>query len=294
TVSVTGGGSPLNFMWSNGQTAPTAINLQAGQYMVVISDTNNCQDSLLITVNNIGAPTIGNTLVQHILCHGDSQGTASIVVTGGLPPYAYAWNTGDTVAAISSLSAGIYTVTVTDSNNCQTIQSLWVLEPAPLSVTVSTFAASCSSCMDGIATINPTGGTPPYSAMWSNSASSGHSVTNLVPGTYWVQVTDSNGCMVADTFIIDLGVGSTAPQASQFRLFPNPNTGVFRLIIEPGGLADIRVEIYDQIGHLAWQMDKMQVNGINEQLNMQELTVGAYLIRVVVNGVSTVRKLVIR
>ena len=120
---------------------------------------------------------------------------------GGNAPYTYLWNNGATAATISNLSAGTYTVTVTDSTGNTITESFTITEPVALVPTIVKTDITCNFASNGTATVSVTGGTAPYTYFWSNGMTSANA-TNLNVGTYSVQITDANGCKTTATVSI--------------------------------------------------------------------------------------------
>ncbi|MEG2103535.1 MAG: SprB repeat-containing protein, partial [Flavobacterium sp.] len=114
-LTPTGGIAPYTFNWGGGITTEDRTGLAAGTYTVTITDANGCTGTVSATVTQ-SAPMSATTSQTNIACNGGSNGTASIVVTGGTAPYTYSWSpSGGTAATASGLAAGTYTVTVTDA-----------------------------------------------------------------------------------------------------------------------------------------------------------------------------------
>ena len=198
TVSPTGGTPGYTYSWSpSGGTAATATGLAAGTYTVTVTDANGCQATRSFTINQpasaLSAASGGGS--TNVSCFGGSNGTATVAPTGGTGPYTYSWSpSGGTAATASGLPAGTYTVTVTDNNACQTTRSFTLTQPAAaLAATASVVLVSCNGGSNGSATINATGGTAPYTYLWSNGATT-RTITGLTAGHYTYTVTDANGC----------------------------------------------------------------------------------------------------
>ncbi len=140
------------------------------------------------------AAQVNVTFIQtNVSCFGTCDGSATAVGLGGTFPYTYTWSTGDTGAALDSLCAGTYTVTVSDANSVTAVGAVSIIQPNLLSVAVSTEDQICGIAPDGTATALPTGGTAPYAYSWSNAGTTSQ-ITGLTEGTYTVIVTDFNGC----------------------------------------------------------------------------------------------------
>lgn len=132
TITETGGTGPYTYSWSpSGGSGPTATGLIPGDYTVTVTDSKGCFENILITIANALPPNISITAKKDASCFGLSDGTATALVTGGTPPYSYSWNTvpAQNTATAINLSAGNYTVTVTDNNFCVVSTSVQITEP---------------------------------------------------------------------------------------------------------------------------------------------------------------------
>jgi len=218
-LTVTQGTPPYTFNWSNGETTEDISNLSAGTYTVTVTDTNGCTATYSANITQPqGALTVTSNVTSQVSCFGGSNGAIDLTVSNGTPPYSYLWNTGATTEDISNLSAGIYTVTVTDVNNCSEQHEAIVSEPtgalnASLNVTQS---VSCYAGNNGSIDLTVSMGTPPYAILWSNGATT-EDISNLAAGTYTVMITDANGCTFTDSVLVSqpagqLNVSATASQ----------------------------------------------------------------------------------
>lgn len=133
-------------------------------------------------------------------CSSTNQcdGSATTTASGGVAPYTYLWSNGSSSNSINDLCAGTYSVTITDANGCQAVESVTITAPTQIVLTTTSSDATCSSGTNGSASVSVSGGTSPYTYDWSTGAST-TSINNLVPGTYSVTVTDANGCQETAT-----------------------------------------------------------------------------------------------
>ena len=183
-------------------------NLFAGDYNLVITDANSCEFDTIITLTQpINLPQ--NTNIQtsnysgfNIGCKGDNSGWVSVQVTGGYEPYTYLWSNFSTSDSIFNLSAGIYTLEVTDSLGCVIVFDFPLIEPAEvLSSTIfettdyNGYNISCFGYNDGALLGIANGGVPNYTYFW-NSIQSNDSITGLVAGNYELTIYDQNNCTV--------------------------------------------------------------------------------------------------
>lgn len=208
TSEVNGGTGPYTYLWNDplGQTTPTATNLSAGTYLVTITDANDCQISTSITLTQPSAVIATILSSQDVLCHSENTGSAIALGNGGIGNYTYAWNTTPPQfgATATNLAAGIYTVTVTDANNCSTNTTVEIEEPnAPINISTNKVDVDCFGASTGTATANASGGTGNLTYTWNTiPEQTGPNATGLSAGTYTVTVQDENNCtLVANVTI---------------------------------------------------------------------------------------------
>lgn len=203
TVFAVGGVTPYSYLWfPNGQTTTSITGQPTGNYSVNVTDSNGCVQTTNATIVE-PLPIIITFNSTNVSCFNGNNGVATANVTGGTMPYSYSWSpSGGSGATATNLVAGTYTVTVTDSNGCLAINSIIITQPSPLVVTTTFTNETCPDLNNGTATVNPTGGTTPYTYSWSPSGGTGATATNLDTGSYTVTVTDSLGCQVTASVII--------------------------------------------------------------------------------------------
>ena len=197
TANASGGVAGFSYSWSTGANSQTITGLPAGTYTVTATDINNCDIIESVTITEPNAISISTAQVD-ITCNGFSDGIANASATGGAGNLSYSWSTGATGQVITNLSAGTYTVTVTDANNCNNTSTFIFTDPAPLNLTATFANISCAGFDNGTATATGSGGAGNLSYLWSNNMSTA-TITNLIPGSYTVTVTDANGCTNEET-----------------------------------------------------------------------------------------------
>jgi gliding motility-associated-like protein len=205
TVTVTGV-APYQYLWSNMQMGATAQGLSANiLYTVVVSDSYGCTASQSVTLNQPTQLTM-NFATQDVTCFGGTNGSATATVSGGTLPYTYDWlpaGTAGNVNSVSTLHAGNYTLTISDAHGCSIDTTFTISEPAVVSYTYVTDSVNCNSGSDGSICFTPSGGNPPYAYTWNPNVSIGSCATNLSAGTYYITISDRNGCDT--TAVITIG-----------------------------------------------------------------------------------------
>ena len=170
-------------------------NLVEGDYNYTVTDANGCEDYTIATIDP--APDALDLIATptQIDCHGNT-GSVDLVAEGGTPSYTIS---GDSTI---DLTAGVYHYQVTDNNGCVAYANATIsTAPAALNATASSVATPCGGST-GVATVNVSGGTPPYSYMWDASPLDANSISGLTPGVYTVEITDSRGCSMTKSVTV--------------------------------------------------------------------------------------------
>jgi gliding motility-associated-like protein len=214
------GPNPYTYDWYfNSTTLPpfnttqTISNLVAGVYICVVTDANGCQDTQQVVITQPATALTYSVITTDVTCFGGSNGAIDITVSGGTgAPYSLLWNTGETTEDLANLSAGTYTLTITDAGPCiVTTAPITIIQPTPIVITPSILNVACHGDSSGMITTQVSGGTVNISAgytyLWSTvngSIPAGQSTLpnigsttppfGLIPGDYSLLVTDANGC----------------------------------------------------------------------------------------------------
>ena len=205
TANPSGGVGPYTYLWSNGQTTQTAINLLSGVYTVTVTGVGGCTATAVANVLNTGAPTVTIPTTVNVSCFGGNNGSANSNVVGGVGPFTYTWNSVpvQNTPNATNLIVGNYTLTVTGSNGCSATSTVTITQPTSLTVTGSQTNVSCFGGNNGSTTVTPAGGTPGYTYTWTtNPVQNTQVATNLPVGNYTVTITDTKGCQIIKTYTI--------------------------------------------------------------------------------------------
>ena len=207
-TTVSGGVTPYSFLWTGTGVIASAQNqsgLAAGTYLLTVTDAVGCQSQSSITITQPNLLSAG-VAVSNVQCNGATTGALNLTVNGGTAPYSFAWSNGPITEDQNSVPAGNYNVVVTDAKGCSVSLSANITQPGnALSLNITkTDATATGGCTNGTATAVVTGGTAPYSYVWSNSLGMNATATNMTgPGTYTLVVTDLNGCTLVQSITID-------------------------------------------------------------------------------------------
>ena len=187
----------------------TLSDLASGVYNLHVYDSQDCFVSYGISV---GEPATSLSIdsisvVQTIACYGDSDGSARMFVSGGMPNYTYMWDSGETGLIAQNLSSGYRHVSLTDDWGCTVMDSIYISENPEIQPTVSLVqTVSCYGNTDGIVTVSSTGGVGSHIFFWSTDPV-GHTnnpdtVSGLAEGSYYVTTQDALGCEVLDSIYV--------------------------------------------------------------------------------------------
>ncbi|NRB49891.1 MAG: hypothetical protein HRU41_19605, partial [Saprospiraceae bacterium] len=201
---VSGGTPPYNYAWSNAATTPTLSDLGPGSYSVVVTDANDCVlESATLEILEPEEIIIEGNVTDATSCETTPDGAITTTVVGGTGNYTFLWSTGSTDPNLSGLGGGVYSLTVTDENDCEQVASFEVGEPSSISAEVTVTPVSCFGEADGSASWTITGGLPPYNILWSDGNTEQDRL-NLAAGVYDVTISDANNC----TFLAQADIGS--------------------------------------------------------------------------------------
>ncbi len=239
TATVTGGTSPYTYSWFNEATSVIVgtvnpISIAAGMYGVTITDAHGCTYGSEVTADSsiYIEETAPFTVTVNTTVASCTNGTATIApLSGGTTPYSYLWSNAATTSSISGLTMGSYSVVVTDASGCSATGYAYVTQSITISAPVTSTPATCTAA-DGAVIAFGSGGLPPYTYLWSNSATT-QSQTGLAAGSYDVVATDANGCIGTGYGYVNISTPITVTYSVTPSLCTSP-TGSATLTIAGG------------------------------------------------------------
>ncbi|WP_041295573.1 Ig-like domain-containing protein [Dokdonia sp. 4H-3-7-5] len=235
-ATATGGVAPYTYSWSTGATTAEINNLSPGDYTVEVTDANGCTVENTVTINPGSCNNLAITTgVEDVTCNGFSDGSIISTTTGGNGPFTYSWSNGATTENINNVTAGSYTVTVTDSfTNCTAQSTVTVNEPTVLSAGIAVNNVLCFGESTGSLNLTVSGGTPDYTYEWSGGQTI-EDLTALPAGNYSVIVTDGNGCTTTAQAVISQPASAvTADVSSTNENGATANDGTATVLPEGG------------------------------------------------------------
>ncbi|MEJ8803274.1 Ig-like domain-containing protein [Pontibacter sp. H249] len=186
---------------------PVSVALASGStklVSVIVTAQNGDAKTYTIAITRPFPPVFASiSSSTNVSCNGGANGSATVTASGGTGPFTYSWlPSGGTDATASGLTAGTYTVTVTDANGQTAKADITITQPTALATTGAQTNVSCFGSSNGSATVSVTGGTAPYTYAWSPSGGNAATATGLAAGNYMVTITDAKGCTINRIFTI--------------------------------------------------------------------------------------------
>jgi gliding motility-associated-like protein len=203
SVAVSGGAGSFTYSWSpSGGNGNTTTAVSAGTYLVTVADGNGCQSTATVNVPSVNGPMVTLSGVTDATCFGSSNGSATAMASLGTPGYTYQWApSGGTASSASGLTAGTYTITVTDAAGCITAETVVIGQPTQILLNETISSATCGNTDGGIS-LAVTGGSGVYSYAWTPATISGANPSGIYGGSYSVVVTDDQGCSTTQAIIV--------------------------------------------------------------------------------------------
>lgn len=283
-----------SYTWSTGQTGPViTVPAQNATYILTVTQ-GNCTAKDTVVVSVLPAVGAGISLVSAIQCNGGSTGALSATAAGGTAPFKYNWSNNDTTQIAANLSAGTYSVTITDIKGCNSEVSYMLDQPAAITLFDTTIVNATNNQNNGSILAEITGGVPPYQYQWllpNGNAFPGQNdslLNGVFAGNYKIKVTDANGCVfVSELFtvknIIPIHVNEPVPDAL-IAVFPNPTTGTLYIQFSLPSRKNAEIRVYDLLGREVFIARPGVVQSDVLEFYLSDLAAGLYLLKIDLEG----------
>ena len=285
TVSVSNANGPLSYLWPNGGNGPMGIYLSADTHIVFINDLLGCSASASFVIAQPDSLSMIINSIQQTSCLADSNGAFNVSISGGVAPFHFLWNTGDTTEDLTEIPMGNYSAQITDANGCT-----FLSQNVPVTSLDSMPMAHISSSISGGSVTFDPGSPNGNTFSWDFGDNAGTSndetpkYTYSANGSYVVTLTVSNDCgtiTVMDTVNLET-VGITEIPNQSLQVFPNPSHGNFQLVFQDISLSKASLVIHSSRGEKVWETSMSQINSASSYKIVlpKSLSKGVYFLRI--------------
>jgi hypothetical protein len=293
-LTASGGQSPYTYS-ADGTDYVNSFNfsgLGSGLYNFFTLDANGCAGSVSVNVSQPLAVSL-NAIPTMISCNGSVDGSITAAAQGGSAPYSFSIDgiSFGTNNVFNGLSAGTYTLTVRDANECSQTFNTTITQPSP--IVLNAFMTG-STGNDGTISMNASGGQTPYTFSINGVNYFGGSFfSGLAPGTYTCYVKDNNGCIQTTSITVEetASLSSLSLNIHDVNLYPNPNNGIFELEIKGVKSGEVVCRLFNVSGIEVATFQLEVLNGqVKKTMELSpKLAVGSYYLGVY-NGEKAVVK----
>ncbi len=269
--------SPDFVNWTGGQTNNPLTVTQSGTYVANLENGfgfTESSESIQITFT---ALPVANANVQHISCHGDTDGEITLFPQTSDGTSTVTWYDSQNGNSKSNLGAGWYSFTITDGVSCALVDSVEIIEPDPITVSCGMLPETDSN-NDGTAWATVSGGTPPYQYFWNDAmAQTTDTAVNVSTGNYIVWIVDQNFCSDSASIAVSNVLGIAGNDTPILQVFPNPSNGIFNFELENTEFETVHFDILNAQGKLLESGTLKDLNG--RQFDLQKFETGVYTLR---------------
>jgi hypothetical protein len=232
--------------------------------------------------------------ISHVKCRGDADGSIIINTSGGSGSYSFNWGNNITESNRENLSGGTYTLNFTDNNACS-FETKYTIRESSTLLTGSVTSFDASTGTNGSATANASGGTSPYTYLWTPGNRTTRTISNLTPGDYTVKITDALGCEKEYSVTILSTVGiEEHNQDVNFSVYPIPSRDNVFVEMELDGLKEVKVSLFDVLGKTIDSQKSSAAGKFTAKFNVNQLPAGVYYVKVETGDTQLVKKILVQ
>ncbi|MEP6795840.1 MAG: T9SS type A sorting domain-containing protein, partial [Saprospiraceae bacterium] len=286
-----GGTGPYTYLWSNGSVDSLITHLSPGAYFLTVTDAHGCTDLDFALIKSFQCIGLHSFLYVEPTCHSSCDGTATALISDTTVQVSYLWSTGDTTYYLNNLCEGAYSLTITNEDlGCIYVGFSFQLIPPDSILLVVDQITHITDSLSGSISIHVTGGTNPYSYLWTGPAgftSASEDINVFLPGNYIVMIIDSHGCTLTDTIVIEdhSTVGLHEAKMLDIDVFPNPASD--KLFINPASNASFDLQIINSDGRIIYAAKD------EKEIDLDVICPGIYILKISSGGKYFVERLVI-
>ncbi|MEO1433948.1 MAG: T9SS type A sorting domain-containing protein [Bacteroidota bacterium] len=292
-IQITGGVGPFEYVWNTGQTTSMIDGLDDDTYSVTITDALGCIDSLMATVEQGCIVLQPVTIVIDETEIGANDGAIDLVPGPGTPPFSYIWDNGATTEDLENLEPGVYCVTINDAFGCEGNICAAVLEGCgPLGLVTDLVYETTSGAGDGSIDLTVGGGQAPFEYIWNTGATT-EDIGGLSTGEYCVTVTDFFGCeeeVCESIFLVNI---EEINSLDRFDVFPNPTSDLAIVDLVFNQQTDVQIDLINVLGQTVLSEFRNAVLNETRTLDLSSIAPGVYFVRIIVDGQSAAKQLII-
>jgi len=229
-VNVIGGTGNISYEWSNNIQSANNVNLSFGNYILTVTDANNCRLDTSIVLTQPDSLLLDSIAIKHVTCFGELNGSIEIFAIGGTPSYTYNWSNGVLNQLNNNLSAGLYNYTITDANGCLYSNFMIITQPLEIIGNISGSKSICKGETTDL--LFSLAGNPPWKIVYSDGDNQ-FTVNNIISANYLIPVQPSNN---KNYFIVSLS------DATQCFASSNKLTGLASIIVYDIPIANAGVD----------------------------------------------------
>lgn len=290
-----GGQGDYSYIWSEGNTGNKLENIPGGDYSVTITDGYGCKSTQTFTLYQPDKISISGASVDN-LCFGNSQGNIRVEIKGGVSPYSILWSQGDTLANVDSLSAGVYSISISDSNNCKSTKNWEIHQPLPFLLYEDSIDLIFSSFKNAVIDISMFGGIAPYEYEWYlDDTRLDIETEDIFPdagGNYHVEIKDVNGCTYkSKIWEVTRSTNIIENQPIDILIHPNPTRDFINIILSESAVVN-KLELKDIYGRTCKSIFPTKNEGNSIKINMSDLSSGTYLLLYFIGDITYTYKVV--
>jgi gliding motility-associated-like protein len=295
-VTANGGTTPYQYTYGNGAFTSVDVftTLAEGTYVFYVSDANGCLHDTTITLTGYPHIVLGDHIITPARCYGSADGAVEVIATGGMQPFVYSLGSGASSPSntFTGLYSGNYEVTITDDKDCSKQAPVYIPQPDSLSIHMAVTPNDCQGLdVNGAIVAEVSGGTAPYTYLWSFGDATTQAISRLENGNYSVVVTDSNNCTSTASATVEYDNCCNPFLPNAFTPNGDGRNDIFRVVFK-GDMDLLEFSVYNRFGQRVYTSSDL-THGWDGNFNGAKADIGTYMyyIRFICGNKSTEKQI---